>query len=235
MVDELGGRPGKWFMFEVKTTEWESRNGYNRLSIDLEQLDVYLSTGMPVFYVFPVPPWDDILTAALPWLGRCRRSDLGNPSAGNQWFAHWTYVLSASEVAARLKHSWPTNKKSTLFTSSVSNRAKRFPKGARTLNQFLHLQAQCGDDRSQAAIVAPRQARGSLRQPSRVELASVLRELTLSNDSDDRRLAHFLPTGQGDQYAQTDPAALEESLAQVQRGSARLVTVALDAADLAIP
>ncbi len=234
MVDELGGKPGKWFMLEVKTTEWDKSNGYHRLSIDLQQLHAYLSTGMPVFDVFPVPPWDDGLTASRPWLGRWRRGDIGNPSAANQWFAHWTFVLSAGEVAALVRHSWPGNKHGTLFTSSVSNRAKKIPKGARTLNQFLHFQAQCGDIRGQAAFVAPRAVGASSRQISRAELVSALRAPILNGDVDDRPLVHFLPTGQEEQYAEADLPSLAESLAFIQQRSARLVAVHLDANSLAI-
>lgn len=234
-VDDIGSRPGKWFMLEVKTTEWEQNNGRNRLVVDLEQLDVYLYTGLPVFYVFPVPPWDNVMTAALPWLGRRRRGDLGNPLVGSQWFGHWTFVLSAGEVNRLVRRSRPNQKHATLFTSSASNRLSKVPRGARTLNQFLSLQVLCGDFRSQGGLVVPRPA----YQPSgvsRLDLALSLGDLVADALQADQALAHFLPVSEddGDAYREVTTEDLLERLGVVGHGSAQLLVVSIDANDLAL-
>lgn len=236
MVDELTGRPGKWFMLEVKTTEWEPTSGKNRLTIDLEQLREYLATGMPIFYVFPVPPWDGVLTSARPWLGRWRRGDLGNLAAGNHWFAHWTYVLPAREVASLIGTTWTKNKSGTLFTSSVSNRLRKIPNGARTLNQFLSLLTLCGDPRSQAGFVAPR-VTPSARPVLRTDLAAQLRALVLGEGGVGQPVAHYLPmpgNDNVDRYQEVEVSDLSESLAAISRGSAQLLTVSVDATDLGV-
>ncbi len=85
--------PGKLVMLEVKVPEWTGAG--HQLSISTEQLQRYLDDQLPMFYVLPVPGWygslDPETTDPSPAAGWWRQR------SGN-WFANWTYVLSAADL-----------------------------------------------------------------------------------------------------------------------------------------
>jgi hypothetical protein len=87
--------PGKLVMLEVKVPE--ATKNYHKLSISTAQLRRYLRYHLPVFYVLPVPRWreslDPAFTPPRPAAGWWR-------SRSENWFADWTYVLSAAQVDA---------------------------------------------------------------------------------------------------------------------------------------
>lgn len=92
--------PGKLIMLEVKVPE-VSEGGRHTLRISTSQLQRYLGLRLPMFYVLPVPQWSGPLRPGVSVPGSAagwwrRRSD-------PDWFARWTYVLSAADVASRLR------------------------------------------------------------------------------------------------------------------------------------
>jgi hypothetical protein len=122
-----GGLPSKVLLLELKTAEWVPAAGglgKHTVSIDLDQLDRYLTPppgvkSLPVYYVFPLPFWDEAFTTpatAMPpstgghyppdWW---RQAADGLPGAvGYEWFGNWTYVLPAELVARALPSGWST-------------------------------------------------------------------------------------------------------------------------------
>lgn len=83
-VQSLSSRVGKSLLLEVKTTDWNWRRWEHRLTIDVDQLRRYQSSPIPVYYVFPMPPWSEVLADGHSWLmGRHRRQPI---DSGHGWF-----------------------------------------------------------------------------------------------------------------------------------------------------
>lgn len=106
-VEDLGTVPGKTLYLEVKVPEQQA-NGSHRTIIDIPQLQRYLTSPVPVFYVFPTPPWrGDLATSA--WLRPERRADLAYRRAGHRWFGDWTRVCTAAALHRHLNPAGQTN------------------------------------------------------------------------------------------------------------------------------
>lgn len=99
-VEDLGTVPGKAVLLEVKVPE-QQPDGSHLVSIDLAQLAKYLSSPIPVYYLFPVPPWTGQLAGSA-WLGAERRADLAYRRAAHRWFGDWTVVCTAAALSATL-------------------------------------------------------------------------------------------------------------------------------------
>ena len=103
-IGDLGYEPGKAYWLELKTATWDPA-GTHVVKVNLWQLENYRSQAVPVYYVFPVPRWNGLITgaAARRWLGRARLTDLAYWRGGAKCFYHWTYVLPGWEVYSLLK------------------------------------------------------------------------------------------------------------------------------------
>lgn len=99
-VEDLGSGPGKAFWLELKTSTWDAGRNVHQVSIDLWQLEKYSRQPVPVYYVFPLPPWIAHLDDSPPptWLGKTVRSSLAFWRSDPKVFFNWTYVVSAWEL-----------------------------------------------------------------------------------------------------------------------------------------
>lgn len=114
-VRNLSSRVGKSLLLEVKTADWSRQRWEHRLTIDVDQLRRYQSSPIPVYYVFPMPPWPDVLTDGHGWLMGRHRSELIDP--GHGWFGDWLFVVRAQTLWAWL--GWRQKQKSaSLYASS---------------------------------------------------------------------------------------------------------------------
>jgi hypothetical protein len=107
-IDVAGGplAPGKRVWLELKTTEWNANKNRHDLYIDLVQLRAYGLNPIPDYYVFPVPPWVDVLgaTGSLPWLSGLDRTAIAYQSqSGELWFAEWTMVVPGKVLRRALR------------------------------------------------------------------------------------------------------------------------------------
>lgn len=115
-VQSLTNRTGKSLLLEVKTTDWNRRRGEHRLTIDVDQLRRYQSSPVPVYYLFPMPPWPDVLADGDSWLMGRRRTEL--IERGHGWFGSWLFVVRAQTLWTWLG-SKQTQKSATLFAKGV--------------------------------------------------------------------------------------------------------------------
>lgn len=131
LPDVAASGPGKTLALELKTTE-VTRSGHV-LRIDAEQLERYLrppsGPPLPIYYVFPLPPWTGALTsrsgatpgpvpgvsAAPPQWWRRR--------VGAPWFGQWLYVMSARSLSLSLPANWRSSPAAgvTVFSYSSTN------------------------------------------------------------------------------------------------------------------
>ncbi len=92
----IPGAFGKRIWLELKTVEWDVLRSRHYLSIQANQLDKYAGGAVPDYYVFPVPPWEGILseTTANRWLGTLSAPQLAYQKRSKaKWFAEWTFVV----------------------------------------------------------------------------------------------------------------------------------------------
>lgn len=102
------GGPGKVLMLELKVPE-VTPAGY-ALSIEVAQLQNYLSRRLPVFYVIPMPFWCGSLGGTKRYSSQWPGHIPGGHGpegwwrrrAQEEWFGYWTYVLPANGVAAQI-------------------------------------------------------------------------------------------------------------------------------------
>lgn len=106
-VTDLGVGVGKAILLEVKVPEQQA-NGSHKVSIDVSQLRRYQASPVPVYYVFPQPPWSGSLEASA-WLGREGRAELAYRRSGRRWFGHWSVVCRADHLLSHLAPA-PTSK-----------------------------------------------------------------------------------------------------------------------------
>ena len=107
-IDVAGGplAVGKRIWLELKSTEWNpAQGGRHDLFVDLPQLRAYGANPVTDYYVFPAPPWTDVLgePGSLGWLNGLDRTSVAYQSrSGAQWFAHWTFVVPGATLRASL-------------------------------------------------------------------------------------------------------------------------------------
>jgi len=159
-VEDFGTVPGKAFYLEVKTPEQHPTN--HVITIDLAQLTRYRSQPIPVFYVFPQPPWaGEMLSSG--WLGPERRADLAYRRTNHRWFGKWTIVVSADALWAHL--------------AAVPGQATAQVLGTPPhwlWPDFWSEMATCGSPNLQAMFVLPER----LADPSRDEMRAVLADFS---------------------------------------------------------
>ncbi len=98
-------------MLEVKVPEQQA-NGSHALGIDVSQPKKYQASPVPVYYVFPKPPWSGSLGSSA-WLGRESRAELAYQRSGSRWFGHWSLVCRADHLLSHLAPA-STNKRQTM-------------------------------------------------------------------------------------------------------------------------
>lgn len=59
-IRSLPRRFGKSLLLEIKTTDWNTPRWEHRLTLDVDQLRRYQRSPVPVYYVLPMPPWQDV-------------------------------------------------------------------------------------------------------------------------------------------------------------------------------
>ncbi|WP_157063217.1 hypothetical protein [Luteipulveratus mongoliensis] len=101
-IEDLGTVPGKACLLEVKVPERLPDKHVTK--IDVAQLERYLLSLVPVYYVIPDPPWTGDLATSM-WLSPERRADLAYRRTEDRWFGHWTYVCTAADLYAHLSPS----------------------------------------------------------------------------------------------------------------------------------
>src|SRR5262249_15267613 len=85
----------------IKVPEQQS-NGTHIVRIDIPQLLQHMLRRVPVYYVFPEPPWSGSLMSST-WLGPERRAELAYRRARYRWFGKWTIVCSAVDLHSVLR------------------------------------------------------------------------------------------------------------------------------------
>lgn len=142
-VEDLGTLPGKSVLLETKVPE-QAATGAHSVTVDLAQLSRYVSSIVPVYYVFPEPPWmGDLMTSG--WLGSERRADLAYKRAGDRWFGEWTLVCRAIDLQAHLAPT-PGQKTATITAPP--------PQHWRWFDFWTEL-TRCGSPTMAAAFILP--------------------------------------------------------------------------------
>lgn len=192
-IDVAGGplAPGKRVWLELKTTEWNAKKDRHDLYIDLGQLYAYGLNPIPDYYVFPVPPWVDVLGAggSLTWLSGLDRTAIAYQSqSGDLWFAEWTFVVSGKVLRRALRAELaglPTPpKKKTVRLAEINGGALAWVPGTMQgvhLIQWHDFWAQmesCGDafDRTAEFLLPVGELSGS-STASHTELTSAVRRI----------------------------------------------------------
>lgn len=187
-VEDLGTLPGKSVLLETKVPE-QAATGTHSVTVDLAQLNRYVSSLVPVYYVFPEPPWVGDLMAS-GWLGRERRADLAYKRAGHRWFGEWTLVCRAVDLQAHLAPA-PGQQTATITTPP--------PQHWRWFDFWTEL-VRCGSRTMAAAFILPADDVGAILEAgngtvSRELLRDELRTLrgalfeTGSSEKESRRRA----------------------------------------------
>lgn len=99
-VTDFGVGVGKALLLEVKVPEQQA-SGSHALGIDVQQLRKYQTSPVPVYYVFPRPPWSGSLESST-WLGRESRAELAYQRSGSRWFGTWSFVCRADHLLSHL-------------------------------------------------------------------------------------------------------------------------------------
>lgn len=97
-VQNLPNLPGKAVHLELKTTTLTA-NGQHDVMVDIGQLNDYLRSSTPVFYVFPLPGWQGELKLAAQAANVIVTDVAYSRSGSPWWFAEWMVVMTAKEVA----------------------------------------------------------------------------------------------------------------------------------------
>lgn len=206
-IAAIPGAPGKRIWLELKTTTWKPRPGHHDLRIDLEQLEAYRGSPVPDYYVFPIPPWSDVLAPATPWLAGLTPGSLAYQSqSGAHWFAEWTWVVQgavlrsglAAEIAA-----WAAGgaRKKDIARVTGGRFAWTRP-GLRGVTPmkwkpFWEAMQQCGSGTLPAQFILPAGA-ALPRNPSRSDLVGALSIAKKEGHSSDGTLQGtiaYSPTG----------------------------------------
>lgn len=172
---------GKRFWLELKTTEWDVKQGKHLVQVDLDQLYRYQSSTIPDYYVFAVPVWSGSLDGKTPnaWLGNLHWSSLGHQShSAHKWFAEWTWVVSG----ARLRHVLRTDiskyhkgsRKTAIKTiASTQGNGLQLAKGVSALREILwhsfwQRMETCGGEDMPAQFILPHGSVASPQPPSQL-------------------------------------------------------------------
>ncbi|VTR01895.1 Uncharacterised protein [Clostridioides difficile] len=162
-VEDLGTLPGKAVLLETKVPELQADETH-RTIIDVGQLRRYCASGLPVYYVFPRPPWrGDLLTSG--WLGPERRADLAYVRSEGRWFGNWTYVCLARDL---LDHLSPgVMQKTATLTSPVALQHWAW-------RSFWKKMAGCGSPDMPSIFILPPDGPGPRGEATRIQLRDAL-------------------------------------------------------------
>lgn len=164
----LPGAFGKRIWLELKTVEWNAKQGRHDLSIDLRQLDAYGNATVPDYYVFPVPKWQGVLghASSMSWLGAQSTPALAYQTrSGEKWFADWTFVVPGHVLrrclAKQVTASVRSGKGTQLRIAEVQNGELTWVAsglaGVHPIlwKNFWKLMEQCGSPEFPAQFVLP--------------------------------------------------------------------------------
>lgn len=187
---------GKRFWLELKVPEWKPTTQQHALQIDLKQLQAYNAQPVPAYYVFPIPEWSGVLgdRASQTWLSPLHRSDLAiQAHSYDQWFARWTWVVSASDLTRALaiqlsKFASGTRKTEVATVANIAPSAKGKAgtlapvRGTAALSpilwhEFLKKMEQCGDADFPAQFILPK----ALTLPKGTNVSSTILRSRLSH------------------------------------------------------
>jgi hypothetical protein len=238
----LPGRIGKSVMLEIKTTEWNGSKNQHRLTLDVEQLDAYQESKIPVYYVLPVPPWSGSLIPGNPWLGVRRPSELLLP--GSRWFGSWTFVVSAAHLWQHLdgKNNRQSQKTATLFTHTTGNQDLKIVAPPLhtwwTWEEFWDLLGSCGSATMPSLICSPGTPYLGQRAPRKrltESLAAAEDVGLLSAPADGRRTSSlYASEGTNDVYAELSEDTLKQALQALNGHHQNTAILHLPAKDVAI-
>lgn len=216
-VEDLGTVPGKSLLLEAKVPE-QQLNGSHAITIDVAQLTKYLASPVPVYYIFPTPPWSGLL-ATSSWLGVERRADLAYRRAGHRWFGEWTQVCTAADLHAHLSPS----------SGDKFTKLKGLPATHWSWRMFWKEFRACGSTALQSAYVVD----GPVADPTRSTLRGRLETLRKSRAQErpggreaffealrDRQRYVYVPdrsSPEGDRYLLADDDDLSGSLSALLR------------------
>lgn len=182
-------------LLEVKTTDWNRSRWEHRLTIDVDQLRSYQRSPVPVYYVFPMPPWQNVLADGHSWLAGRPCSDLLN--GGHGWFGDWVFVARAQALWTRLggRRSQQT---ATLFSNAGgSNDPSSIWPALRpwwTWSNFWDSMARCGSSEMPSLFSVPKLSKASEGWLSRQALVRRLASLDVESDvRTDWELERFAP------------------------------------------
>ncbi|WP_298228101.1 hypothetical protein [Gryllotalpicola sp.] len=249
-IENIPPAYGKRIWLELKVPEWNAAATRHELKLDLVQLHKYATSPVPDYYVFPIPPWTDVLGAAasLPWLAGTPRSALAyQAQSGEQWFAEWSWVLPGHA----LRRAFAKRPKGVAVLAPQHGPADAFTwhgaAAARNLRRpmlwrdFLRLMEQCGDADWPAQFIvpagsiplSPASGGGSV---ARSTLASVLSSLRQVRDGhakrpDDKSFSLFSPID-GEYAEVADRRPLGPGLFDEPIHDRGLLTFGVDALDV---
>ena len=161
-VESLPSRPGKSVLLEVKTTDWSRPRWEHRLTIDVGQLRNYQRSLIPVYYVFPMPPWQGVLADGHSWLAGRPCSSLLN--GGRGWFGDWLFVVRAQTLWTWLGRR-RSQESATLFSNvgGSNDPATIWPSLGPwwPWSSFWETMARCGSSEMPALLSVPVAGPGS--------------------------------------------------------------------------
>ena len=231
-VESLPNRPGKSLLLEVKTTDWSKSRWEHRLTIDVEQLRIYQRSPIPVYYVFPMPPWQGVLDEGHSWLAGKPRSSLIN--GGHGWFGDWLFVVRAETLWAWLGRR-RSQDSATLFSNvgGSNDPATIWPDLGPwwPWSTFWGTMARCGSSEMPALFTVPAAGAGSSDswQSRRTLVRRLARSVGESELRAERDLERFRPV-EGEGYQQLAPWDFAEPTltSEVLRPSTALLHLDID-------
>jgi hypothetical protein len=236
-VQSLSNRLGKSLLLEVKTTDWSRLRSEHRLSIDVSQLRRYLRSPIPVYYIFPMPPWSKVLTDGHSWLAGRARSELIDEGQG--WFGEWLFVTRAQSLWDWLGPK-QRQKSATLFVGASSSwdPSRIWPRLLPwwAWSTFWDGMARCGSETMPALFTIARKPRRPAtasgvhtRETMVQQLRSALEGFDLERM--DMTVERFVPE-QGNRYRRLEELDLAESPLTSGAAGRTTALVHLDLADL---
>ncbi|MFJ4161174.1 hypothetical protein [Microbacterium testaceum] len=147
---------------------------------------------MTDYYVFPVPPWTDVLgePGSMRWLNGLDRTSVAYQSrSGEQWFAHWTFVVPGATLRAALATQIaalaPGAKKKRHRVASIQQGGIAWLEPALAGSEmqwrnFWRTMELCGGGNQPAQFVLPDNALASRQDASYTDVVGAIRDFRQS-------------------------------------------------------